>query len=147
VRYAYTIIPLGFGIWLAHYGFHFLTGALSIVPAVQRAASDLAGWALLGVPQGQWTGLAPSVVLPMELGVVVLGVIGSLALVHGIARGESVATPRLAAAPWTTVVILLGAVALWLFAQPMDMRGMNMEMGAGDGKGSWAMDARGARLP
>jgi ferredoxin len=147
VRYAYTLIPLGFGIWLAHYGFHFLTGALSIVPAVQRAASDLAGWALLGVPQGQWTGLAPSVVLPMELGVVVLGVIGSLALVHGIARGESVATPRLAAAPWTTVVILLGAVALWLFAQPMDMRGMNMEMGAGDGKGSWAMDARGARLP
>ena len=25
-RYAYALIPLGFGMWLAHYSFHFLTG-------------------------------------------------------------------------------------------------------------------------
>ena len=26
VRYTYGLVPLGFGMWLAHYGFHFLTG-------------------------------------------------------------------------------------------------------------------------
>ena len=26
VRYTYGLVPMGFGMWLAHYGFHFLTG-------------------------------------------------------------------------------------------------------------------------
>ena len=26
VRYTYGLVPLGFGMWLAHYCFHFLTG-------------------------------------------------------------------------------------------------------------------------
>ena len=26
VRYSFALAPIGFGIWLAHYGFHFLTG-------------------------------------------------------------------------------------------------------------------------
>src|SRR5690606_31545844 len=25
-RFAYALIPLGFGVWLAHYGFHLFTG-------------------------------------------------------------------------------------------------------------------------
>jgi hypothetical protein len=109
----------------------------------------LAGRAVLGAPVGQWTGLAPGAVLPIELGAVILGVIGSLAVVHGIASDESAAKPRLAAAPWTLVVILLGSVAVWLFAQPMDMRGMSMEMGAraGDSPRSWAMDVKGGQRP
>ena len=32
VRYSYALVPLGFGMWLAHYGFHFLTGLLTIIP-------------------------------------------------------------------------------------------------------------------
>ena len=28
-RYSYALIPLGCGVWLAHYGFHLLTGVTS----------------------------------------------------------------------------------------------------------------------
>ena len=137
VRYAYALIPLGFSIWVAHYSFHFLTGALAIVPALQRAAGNLAGRAVLGVSHGQPAGLSPAAVLPIELGAVVLGVCGSLAVVYAIALDAHAARPRLAAAPWTTVVVLLGFVAVWLFAQPMDMRGMNMETGGGVERHPW----------
>ena len=43
LRYAYGLVPFGFGMWLAHYGFHFLTGALTVVPVTQSAAIDLMG--------------------------------------------------------------------------------------------------------
>ena len=31
-RFIYGLAPLGFGMWLAHYAFHFLTGALTLIP-------------------------------------------------------------------------------------------------------------------
>src|SRR5262249_37342491 len=34
-RFAYTLVPLGFGMWLAHYGFHLLTSYDAAWPAVQ----------------------------------------------------------------------------------------------------------------
>ena len=40
VRYAYALVPLGAGIWLAHYGLHLLAGVLTIVPVTQSAVSD-----------------------------------------------------------------------------------------------------------
>ena len=43
VRYAYALVPFGAGVWLAHYGFHFLTGALDVVPVTQSAAIDAGG--------------------------------------------------------------------------------------------------------
>ena len=30
MRYAYALVPFGAGVWLAHYGFHFLTGCLDV---------------------------------------------------------------------------------------------------------------------
>ena len=40
VNFSYALVPFGFGMWLAHYGFHLLTGALVIVPVTQRAVAD-----------------------------------------------------------------------------------------------------------
>jgi hypothetical protein len=40
VSYAYALVPLGAGVWLAHYAFHFLTGLGTIVPVAQSAAID-----------------------------------------------------------------------------------------------------------
>jgi polyferredoxin len=48
VRYAYGLVPFGFGMWTAHYGFHLLTGLFTVIPITQSAAIDLAGWPLLG---------------------------------------------------------------------------------------------------
>ena len=41
MRYSYGLVPLGFGMWLAHYGFHFLTGLYTIVPVTQSAVASL----------------------------------------------------------------------------------------------------------
>ena len=42
-RYSFALIPLGFGMWLAHYSFHFFTSCDTIIPATQRFAADH-GW-------------------------------------------------------------------------------------------------------
>src|SRR5262249_32258262 len=50
VRFAYALVPLGFGMWLSHYCFHFLTGYDAVVPVAQRFLADH-GWAGLGAPE------------------------------------------------------------------------------------------------
>ena len=88
VRYAYALVPFGIGVWLAHYGFHFLTGLLTIVPVAQSAAIDAAGRALLGEPNWRWVGMRPGSVFPLQIGVVLLGVLGSLVIAHRIAERD-----------------------------------------------------------
>ena len=95
VRYAYALVPIGFGIWLAHYGFHLLTGVLTVVPVVQSAAVDAFGRALLGGPAWGWVGLQPGSVFPLQLGCVVLGAAGSMALVHAISLRDQPSRPAL----------------------------------------------------
>ena len=47
VRYSYGLVPIGFGMWLAHYGFHFLTGLYTVIPVTQSALAHL-GWPISG---------------------------------------------------------------------------------------------------
>ena len=104
VRYAYALVPIGFGIWLAHYGFHLLTGLLTVVPVVQSAAVDAFGRALLGGPAWGWVGLQPGSVFPIQLGCVVLGAAGSMALVHAISLRDQPSQAALSSVPWLAVV-------------------------------------------
>ena len=122
VRYAYALVPVGFGIWLAHYGFHLLTGILTVVPVVQSAAIDAFGRALLGSPAWGWVGLQPGTVFPIQLGCVVLGAAGSMALVHAISLRDQASRPALASVPWLAVVAVIATSALWILSQPMEMR-------------------------
>jgi hypothetical protein len=124
VRYAVALVPLGFGVWVAHYGFHLLTGALTIVPVSQTAVADLLGWSALGEPRWTWVGMRPGSVFPLQIGAVLLGAMGSLAVAHGIAEREHPGNAVRAAAPWAVLVVVLAVVALWVFAQPMEMRGV-----------------------
>jgi polyferredoxin len=75
VRYAYALAPLGAGVWLAHYSFHFLTGLWTFVPVVQSAVAGL-GWPLLGAPRWDLGGLPERFVYPLELGFLGLGLLG-----------------------------------------------------------------------
>ena len=43
VNYTFALVPFGFGMWLAHYGFHLLTGALTVVPVVRVPRSTSSG--------------------------------------------------------------------------------------------------------
>jgi polyferredoxin len=121
VRYSYTLVPLGFGMWLAHYGFHFLTGLLTIVPVTQSAAASI-GISWLGVPRWTWTGLATRYVQPIELGFLFLGFAGSLVIAHQLAEEDSAEHPMRAFLPWAAVAALVCAASVWLMFQPMEMR-------------------------
>ena len=120
--YWYALIPLGVGVWLAHYGFHWLTGGLTVIPVVQSVALELLGWAALGSPQWQLTGMRPGTVFPIEVGVIVLGAFGSLALAYLISERDHFDRPVAATVPWALVAVTIAVAAIWITAQPMDMR-------------------------
>jgi ferredoxin len=122
--YAFTLVPLGLGVWAAHYGFHLFTGVLTVVPVTQSAAADLWGWPALGEPAWGWTGMRAGAVYPIQLGFVLLGACGSMAVARGMADRTRVEGPALPAAPWLAAIAVLTAAALWILQQPMEMRGL-----------------------
>jgi hypothetical protein len=124
VPFVHALVPFGFGVWLAHYGFHLLTGVLTIVPVAQSAAIDVVGRAILGEPAWNLSGLRSGAVFPVQLGCVLLGIVGSLGLTHAVARRDYLSGSWRAAAPWLVLVAVLAVAAIWILAQPMDMRGM-----------------------
>jgi hypothetical protein len=126
VAYAFALVPLGLGVWLAHYGFHFFTGLLTIVPVTQSAAIDLLGRAALGEPLWRLAGMPPGSVYPIELGFVLLGAAGSIGLVQATSLRDHPARAAAASAPWIGVIMLLAATAVWILNQPMDMRGLGV---------------------
>jgi hypothetical protein len=123
-RFVYGLVPFGFGVWLAHYSFHLLTGILVVVPVAQRAAIDAFGGPVFGDPLWRWTGLRAGLVFPLQTGFVLLGAFGSLSVIQAIAHRHLPARSGRAAAPWIVLVIGLTVLAIWVLFQPMEMRGM-----------------------
>jgi ferredoxin len=123
VRFSYALVPLGFGIWLAHYCFHLLTGLWTFVPVVQSALGDL-GMPFLGAPRWSLGGLPEGLVAPIEQGFLGLGLLGSLLAAWQIAARDEPAPARALriSAPWAGLSVLLWLTAMWLLAQPMEMR-------------------------
>ena len=122
--YTMALVPFGFGVWAAHYAFHLLTGALTVVPVAQAAAIDALGWPALGEPLWTWVGLQPGRVLPLQVGLVIVGACGSIGLLHALAYREHRTRGLRIFVPWAILVALLAVAAVWTFAQPMDMRGV-----------------------
>ena len=125
LRYTYSLVPLGFGMWLAHYGFHFLTGLYTIVPVTQSAAADL-GLSFLGDPRWTLVGIPKYVVEPLEFGFLMLGMAGSLLIAWRLAEEDSAEHPVRVFMPWAIVCLLLLLASAWLIMQPMDMRATMM---------------------
>lgn len=122
-RYARSLLPIGFGVWLAHYGFHFFTGFLTIVPVAQNAVKRSLSTAWLGEPRWQLGGLPESVVFPLEIGFLCLGLVGSWVIAWSIAAETSSRHVGLCFTPWAALHSLLFVTAVWIMNQPMDMRG------------------------
>lgn len=122
VKYVYALVPLGFGVWLAHYSFHFLRGLYTIIPVAQNALAA-AGWPALGEPLWGLGGLPARSVYPLQLGLLGLGLAGSLLVAYRLPEDERAAHPRRVFAAWAGLCVLLWASALWLMSQPMEMRG------------------------
>jgi ferredoxin len=125
VRYTYRLAPLGFGMWLAHYGFHFLTGLYTLIPVTQSALASL-GWPVFGAPLWTLTGLPSHIVQVIEIGFLLLGFAGSLVLIHALALEDFREKPLSAFVPWAAVCALIWVASMWLMFQPMEMRAMLM---------------------
>jgi ferredoxin len=121
VRYSYALVPLGFGMWLAHYGFHFFTGLLTFIPVTQNAVASL-GSRVLGTPLWTLTGVSRNFVEPLQIGFLLLGLAGSLLVTHRLAEEDSVEHPMRAFVPWAAICVLIWLSSVWLMLQPMEMR-------------------------
>jgi hypothetical protein len=130
-RFAFSLVPLGFGMWTAHFLFHLLSGAGTVVPVVRRVARDL-GSVRLDPPD--WSvassvGLGRDWLMPLELSLLGAGLLLTLYVGWRIARecagGVRAVALRLVT-PWASLAIVLYAVGVWILGQPMQMRGMMM---------------------
>jgi hypothetical protein len=115
--FAPAFVPIGLGIWIAHYGFHFLIAPLSIIPVVQ---------AFLGMPpqygvfSGQlsleWIGL-------FQLFMLLGGFLWSMIIVQSVASRLYKHQSFGGMMPWALVLLGLMIAAYQIFAMPMEMRG------------------------
>lgn len=124
-RYSFALVPIGLGMWLAHYGFHFLTGALTVIPVMQSFLADF-GILLLDSPRWELAAIVPaSWLAPLELLLLELGMLVSLTVGYRLAREQqgTVSTAIRALLPWAALIVLLFLAGAWLMTQPMEMRG------------------------
>lgn len=123
-RFSLALAPLGFGMWLAHFTFHFFTAALTPLPIIQRIVHEQ-GWSQT---EPQWT--VPSLAfydLPAwELVLLGLGFLLSLYICWRLARQFSATRPFGAFLPWGILALALYAAGVWIIFQPMEMRGTMM---------------------
>jgi hypothetical protein len=126
-RLSMSLVPLGVAMWAGHYLFHLATGWDSARLAIQRAASDI-GWHL-PILSGQGLSsplLATGTLCAAQVILLDCGLLLTLYLAWRIALAYA-PRARLAVrlfAPWGAVATALYAVGVWIFLQPMEMRGL-----------------------
>jgi len=129
MRYLYALAPLGFGMWLAHYGFHFLIGFFTVVPLTQNFLAEF-GLPVVGEVDWAVGPLLPEpLIATLESLLLLLGLVAALIAAHRIAvalHGRTGAAAWLGFAPWGLLTFALFRFGLWVLSQPMEMRGTFM---------------------
>lgn len=129
-RYATAFVPMGAGIWVAHYGFHFLIGASTILPVVHSFLIDR-GIEILGTTPNWDVGFLLPIesIFPIQVGAVLVGFFfGLYILGKKSIRYEKPDQALVVILPWALTLLFITIAALSIFNLPMEMRGA---MGAG----------------
>jgi ferredoxin len=125
-RYAPAFVPMGLGIWLAHYGFHFAIGGLTIIPVAQTFLLDHGLAWLVRAPFWNLSFLLPQDwIFPLQVIAILIGFLAAL-LVAGwraLAAGLPPNRAFLQMLPWAICLAILAFAALSVFNLPMEMRG------------------------
>ncbi len=121
LRWGYVTVALGFGFWGAHYLFHFMTGALSIVPVFQhffefRDFPVDPNWQLAQLIPTAW-------LFPVGASITLLYSFLAAYVAVRIALRDFGRRGVLAMWPPLLFVLLFAAVALLVLGEPMEMRG------------------------
>ncbi len=111
-RAVLTLVPIGFAMWLAHYGFHLATSYETAWPVMQQFLG-------VGTPAWQCSCCCDvgSWLLKTEIIILDVGLLASLYVAH-----RTTSTLR-ELFPWLVLVLVLFGLGLWIVHQPMDMRG------------------------
>ncbi len=123
--FAPAFVPIGAGIWAAHYGFHFVIGGLVIVPVLHNFLLDH-GITLFGTQVNWGLGAIAEAEQFAVIQVILLlgGYLLSLVLARRIAVREfGAARAQLAFLPYALLFLALLLAAFFIFSQPMEMRG------------------------
>lgn len=121
--FAPAFVPIGFGIWFAHYGFHFLIAPLSIVPVIRE---------FLGLPglwqQYSWT-MPDNIIGLIQVVAMVGGFLWSMVIAQRVAleRYRRDAVPGML--PWAFLLLLMMLLSIYVFSLPMEMRGTGFMIG------------------
>ncbi|MEK6249161.1 MAG: cytochrome c oxidase assembly protein [Planctomycetales bacterium] len=125
-RFALALIPLALAMWTAHYTFHLLTRAGTFISAGNRFLSD---WGLMTLSDAAYAcgccGSVASWILPLEIILLDIGLCVSLYIAYRIANDVSRSRRQAIKAwvPWAILLLTLFATGIWIFFQPMQMRG------------------------
>jgi len=126
-RFSMCLVPLGAAMWAAHFLFHFDTGWTSGLVAFQRAAQDvgLRWFNASGIGSSPPLISADAMLVTQTLGLDT-GLLLALYLGWRVARAYA---PRARdalclLAPWAGVATVLFGFGIWIFLQPMQMRGV-----------------------
>ena len=115
--FAPSFVPIGFGIWFAHYSFHFLLGPGLIVPVLSEFLGGSGDWA-------RWSfSLDATLIGLLQLLVSLGGFIWSLRLAQKAALRLYRRQALLGMLPWALLQLLLMLAARHIFTLPMEMRG------------------------
>jgi hypothetical protein len=128
MRYAYSFVPLGFAIWLAHYLFHLLTGLLTIAPAFQSFFAQTLRWPVLGQPDWAFAlRFIPAVetIQIWQTLIMYSGLLAAVAVALNAARKAQRNRRRLLleVLPWLVLLVALTFASGTTFLLPMEMRG------------------------
>lgn len=115
--FAPSFVPIGFGIWFAHYSFHFLVGPGLIVPVIQEFLGGSGDWTT-------WSfSLDASVIGLLQAAALIGGFVWSLRLAQKTALRLYRRKAALGMLAWALLHLLLMLAAWQIFTLPMEMRG------------------------
>jgi polyferredoxin len=120
-RWAIVVVVLGVGFWAAHYLFHFLTGAASIVPVFEhffafRGFAVDPNWRLAQLVPTRW-------LFPIGAALVSAATALALAATVRIALRDFGRRGALAMWPMGAFVLAVAALQVLVLGLPMEMRG------------------------
>ncbi|MFP8878371.1 MAG: FesM, partial [Myxococcota bacterium] len=128
-RLSPALVPLGFSMWLAHFGFHLWTGIATLPAASDRALAGIGLAASQPFSSLTHTGTLAAAVFPgLELWLLGVGLTVSVAVGWRIARELAPAPGRALrlGLPWAALALGLYVSGVWIVLQPMQMRGLVM---------------------
>ena len=115
--FAPAFVPVGLGVWIAHYSFHLLIAPGSIIPVLQEFLGQGGDWGRFG------GSLDATLIGLVQLVAIGGGSVWSLLIAQRAAtrmyRREAV--PGML--PWALLLLAIALTAVWIFSQPMEMRG------------------------